>query len=114
MNTELRTPVLDLSGQTQAWLLFKTDFADYLNLADGYVDISTNGGTTWVNLLYYDQASYPGPRTETINLTPYVGSDNIIIRFHFVASSWGQTGYRPLMAPPFWLVDEVTLTNQSP
>jgi len=114
MNTELRTPVLDLSGQTQAWLVFKTDFADYLNLADGYVDISTNGGSTWVNLLHYDQASYPGPCTETINLTPYVGSVNTIIRFRFVASGWGQTGYMPLSVPPWWEVDEVTLTNQNP
>ena len=114
MNTELRTPVLDLSRQTQAWLLFKADFADYLNLADGYVDISTNGGSTWVNLLHYDQASYPGPRTEVINLTPYVGSANTIIRFRFVASSWGQTGHMPLGVPPWWVVDEVTLSNQNP
>ena len=78
------------------------------------MDISTNGGTTWVNLFHYDQASYPGPRTETINLTPYVGLANTVVRFRFVASSWGLANYMPLGVPPWWMVDEVMLSNQNP
>ncbi len=104
MDTELRTPVLDLSGLTQAWLAFKSDFNDFGGLDDGYVDISTNGGTTWTNLLHYDGQDYRGPRTEIINLTPYVGSANVVIRFRYVAPGWDW----------WWEVDEVGIYEEEP
>ncbi len=104
MDTELRTPVLDLSGVTQAWLVFKSDFNDLGNRDHGYVDISTDGGTTWTNLLHYDRQDYRGPRTEIINLTPYVGSANTIIRFRYVAPGWDW----------WWEVDEVGIYLEDP
>ncbi|MCX7680412.1 MAG: S8 family serine peptidase, partial [Anaerolineae bacterium] len=104
MDTELRTPVLDLSGASQAWLMFRSDFNDYQNQDHGYVDISTDGGATWTNLLHYDRQDYRGPRTEIINLTPYVGSANTIIRFNYVAPDWDW----------WWEVDEVGIYLEEP
>lgn len=104
MDTTLLTPPIDLSGVSQAWLMFKSDFYDFENQDHGYVDISTDGGTTWTNLLHYDRADYRGPRTEIINITPYVGSANIIIRFHYVAP--GQDWW--------WQVDEVRIYPMLP
>jgi subtilisin family serine protease len=103
MDTELRTPPIDLSGVTQAWLMFKSDFNDYQNQDHGYVDISTDGGATWTTLLHYDRADYR-TRTEIINLTPYVGSANTIIRFRYVAPGWDW----------WWEVDEVGIYLEEP
>jgi uncharacterized repeat protein (TIGR01451 family) len=103
MDTELRTPPIDLSGVTQAWLMFKSDFNDLGNQDHGYVDISTDGGATWTTLLHYDRADYR-TRTEIINLTPYVGSANTIIRFRYVAPDWDW----------WWEVDEVGIYLEEP
>jgi uncharacterized repeat protein (TIGR01451 family) len=103
MDTELRTPPIDLSGVTQAWLMFKSDFNDLGNRDHGYVDISTDGGATWTTLLHYDRADYR-TRTEIINLTPYVGSANTIIRFRYVAPDWDW----------WWEVDEVGIYLEEP
>jgi uncharacterized repeat protein (TIGR01451 family) len=96
MDTALLTPPIDLSGVSQAWLMFRSDFNDFGNRDHGYVDISTDGGVNWTNLLHYDRADYRG-RVEIINITPYVGSANTLIRFHYVAPGWDW----------WWEVDEV-------
>jgi hypothetical protein len=98
MDTELRTPPINLLGVSQAWLIFKSDFNDYLNQDHGYVDISTDGGTTWTTLLHYDRQDYR-TRIEIIDLTPHVGSANTIIRFRYVAPDWDW----------WWQVDEVEI-----
>ena len=96
MDTELWTPVLDLSGLTGATLEY---VASYNDLATEYplgdyaeVLISTNGGSTWTRMVLWDEDHDPtGPgEAVSIDLTPYVGSANTIISFHYRSA---ETGY---------------------
>jgi subtilisin family serine protease len=102
MDTELRTPVLDLSTQTQVTLTFKTDFRIYsggqAEVAD--VDVSTSGAAgPWTNV-WRKTADYRGPKTETVNLTAIAGGQaNVMLRFHYYNAVWEY----------WWQVDDVQM-----
>jgi len=108
MDTELRTPVLDLSAIPSASLSFRASYEDNpLATLNDYaqVDISTDGGTNWTNLLPWNE-THPSERV-TLNITPYCGSapgsNTVIIRFHYVA---------PELA--WWFeVDDVQITTDA-
>lgn len=99
MDTELWTPAFSLVGINNAQLRFKSDFNDFLNSDDGYVDVSTDGGDTWTNVLHYDKMDYSA-RTETISLADFAGEANVIVRFHYVAPYWDY----------WWEVDDVQVS----
>src|SRR5690606_20198319 len=80
-------------------LQFKSDFNDYGNVDDGYVDISIDGGTTWTNVVHYDSLDFRGPRTETVDLSAYAEETTVTLRFHYVAPGWDW----------WWQVDEVVV-----
>jgi hypothetical protein len=103
VDTELRTPAIDLSGYGGAQLSFKVDFNSYgSEVAD--VDISTNGGSSWANIWTKSGSDYRGPVTESINISQFAGNDNVIIRFHYYNANWEW----------WWEVDDVTVTVSSP
>jgi hypothetical protein len=103
MDTWMISPVMDFSGYSTITLQFKSDFWDYNNRDDGFVDISTDGGATWTNLLHYEHTDYYGPRTETIDISSYAGQAAVTIRFHYVAPDWDW----------FWMVDDVVVSASS-
>ncbi|CAG0932248.1 Bacterial leucyl aminopeptidase [Thermoflexales bacterium] len=86
MNTELRTPVIDLSTQSHVTLTFKTDFRYYSSgqseVAD--VDVSVNGASgPWTNV-WRKTADYRGPKIEVVNLTSLAANQaNVMLRFHY-------------------------------
>jgi PKD repeat protein/subtilisin-like proprotein convertase family protein len=102
MDTELRTMVLDLSGLTTATLEYMTSYNDIGtggDLAD--VDVSTDGGSTWTNLLQWDEdhsANGPGELVN-LDLTPYVGNANVMVRFHYYIATYDW----------WWEIDQVNL-----
>jgi len=92
MDTELRTRVLDLSAIPSATLSFRASYEDnaFATLNDYVeVDISTDGGTSWVPtpLLMWDE-THPSERV-TLDISAYCGSapgsNTVMIRFHYVA-----------------------------
>jgi hypothetical protein len=89
MNTELHTPIVDLSGATVAGLNFIASYR-HLGSSSFAVDISTDGGDTWDNLLLWTADVDPsGPGFPvSLDLTPYVGSVNTVVRFHYIAPGW--------------------------
>lgn len=102
MDTELRTPAMNLSALNAVTLTFKTDFR-YLNggsaeVAD--VDVSVNGASgPWSNV-WRKTGDYRGPKTETIDLTALTASQpNVMVRFHYynATDEW------------WWQVDDVSL-----
>ena len=103
MNTELQTPVFSLAGLTAPVLQFRSKFSDFNGNDHGYVDISTNGGATWTNLLHYDGVDV-GPLLETVDLSVYAGQTSVMIRFHYVAPGWDW----------YWLVDDVFIGEVLP
>ncbi|MBC7129210.1 MAG: choice-of-anchor J domain-containing protein [Thermoplasmatales archaeon] len=106
MDTELWTPPISLAGYKSATLTFMASYNDLTTTTPndyGDVDISTNGGVTWTNLLHWDEdhSAYGPGELVTIDLTPYIGS-TIIIRWHY----FGQYDW-------WYEIDNVTVTAET-
>ncbi|HPS33596.1 MAG TPA: S8 family serine peptidase, partial [Anaerolineaceae bacterium] len=101
MDTWMISPAMDFTGYEALSLQFKSNFWDYGNVDDGYVDVSVDGGTTWTNVLHYEKQDYYGPRTETIDLSAFAGEATVTIRFHYVSPDWDW----------YWQVDDVIVAN---
>jgi hypothetical protein len=100
-STNLVSPVFSLQNYTDANLVFYHHYQGYINGA-ATVDISTNGGTTWLpSLQTYTTTSQGLPNNfalVTINLNAYVGQTNLRIRFNYNANwAW------------YWAIDNVTV-----
>jgi len=94
-NEQLITPVINASACSgEVFLEFSNQFHWYdlgLNeIAD--VDVSTNGGSIWTNVLRMQGANdgFPTPNTKLINITSVVGANrsNVQIRFHYYNSNF--------------------------
>ncbi len=100
MDTELRTPALDLSAFSQVRLQFNTDYKDLVD-QDEYaqVEVSTDGGTSWISAWRRANADYQG--SVSLNLDALAGGrSNVVIRFRYAEATraW------------FWQVDDVEVT----
>ncbi|MCB2221547.1 MAG: choice-of-anchor J domain-containing protein [Bacteroidetes bacterium] len=100
MDTELRTPVIDLSEHLEATLSFYHFYFDD-GLADDFarVDVSQDGGSTWSNLINYAGSTSNGLQT----LSLPVGSANTVIRFYYYAPAWDW----------YWQVDDVVIEGST-
>ena len=102
MDTELRTPSINCSAYDDVTLEFKYDF--YYWEEEAYVDVSTDGGTTWSNVWHrnYDD---PGPQTAQVDISAQAANQaDVIVRFHYVAPGWDW----------WWQVDDVRLLSCGP
>ena len=90
MDTDLRTPAIDLSSASSADLGFLVSF-NYLTTGNYFaVYVSDDGGFSWTNELYWsiDHAEYGPGESVVIDLGSYVGSSNVIISFEYYAPAW--------------------------
>ncbi len=89
-DTEFRTYAFDLSDWHTYDEISLHYLANYQNLAGRDfldLDISTDGGATWTNLLSWNEdhggfRSTPGEAV-SIDLTPYAGMSNLQLRWHY-------------------------------
>lgn len=96
IDTELRTPGLDLSGFSTVLLHFDHLYV-YYEQEIGDVDVSTDGGSTWINVLRF-QGMDIGPETRTVDISSLAaGQANVRIRFHYYDANYDY----------FWIVDNV-------
>jgi uncharacterized repeat protein (TIGR01451 family) len=90
MNTELRTITIDLSEVQTTTLNYMAayNFLSGAEYAD--TDISVDGGTTWANLVHWtaDHSAYGPGELVTVDLTPFVGYQNVMLRFYYYAPAW--------------------------
>lgn len=101
VDTELRTPVLDLSAYSAVRLRFDHYFY-YSEEEKGDVDVSTDGGITWTNVARFSGEDV-GPKTETIDISSIAaGQANVRIRFHYYDANYEW----------FWIVDNVTVEGE--
>jgi len=90
MNTGLLSPVMDLSAYHQSSVDF---IAAYNDIATGgetfQVDVSSDGGTTWTNLLVWDADHSPsGPgEVVSLDLSGYASSQTQV-RFQYLNATW--------------------------
>lgn len=107
MDTELWTPYFNLPYAststiclpygsppvyaTAATLEFKTSYRDSGTPIDNFkVEISSDGGSFWQEILFWDEDHSPlGPgEFVSVDLTPFAGLTNLIIRFAYKAFDW--------------------------
>jgi N-acetylneuraminic acid mutarotase len=101
-DTELVSPVTDLSSATTPILQFNSDLEGYYNDTAG-IDLSTDGGQTWTNVWEQDGwPGQPGPQQDIIPLPAAAGQSQVQVRFHF-------TGDYSL----WWELDNIFLGNRS-
>lgn len=86
-NTELRSNPFDLSMATSASLEYLVNYQNFAALDFLDLDISMDGGSTWTTLLSWneDHGGFRAPPGEavTIDLSPYLGMSNLILRWHY-------------------------------
>ena len=93
LDERLITPSMDASSCSNVVLKFSNQFRWYYMPPDeiGDVDVSTDGGTTWTNVLSIQGGNdgYPTPNTKYVDLTPYAaGQADVKIRFRYYQAVW--------------------------
>jgi hypothetical protein len=108
-DTELRTPVIDLTGfVAPASLTFLTNYQNFVNSDFFAVDVSTNGAAgPWTNLLNWneDHGTFRGTPGEAVNLdiASVTGQANVMFRFHYFDPNTGDFDW-------YAQVDDVVVT----
>lgn len=102
---QLITPSLDASSCARVTLEFSNQFRWFSYSRDEVadVDVSTDGGTSWVNVLRMQGADdgYPTPNTKVVDLTAQAaGRPNVKIRFHYYNANFEW----------WWAIDNVKVT----
>jgi hypothetical protein len=99
LDTELRSPLLDLTGVETPTLTFKTDLSIY-ELGGGNevadVDVSVDGGGTWQNV-WRRTEDLLGPQTVVLAVPPAGDQAQVRLRFH----------YYDALNDGWWQVDDV-------
>ncbi len=90
-NTELWSPPVQMPAAPRN-LVFRSAYTQFTGQT-GTLDVSTNGGNTWTNLITITTTS-AGDRT--VNMTAYAGQ-TIVLRWKFVSPSWAY----------HWQIDDV-------
>jgi hypothetical protein len=97
-DSSLITPSVDMTTAARPGLSFNSDFRSVgNNVID--VDVTTNGGTSWTNLMT-NSTGARGPRVETLPLTATIGQPSVIVRFRY-RGTWAW----------WWQVDNVRITD---
>lgn len=120
-NFSLVSPVIDLTSQSTAALTFNHWYEIERNYDDAYVEVTTNGGTTWTEIGYYSHATEGKQWSPVfIDLTSYTGQE-IQVRFRFTTDSsvqkagWYLDDFRVLAvsAPESTASDQKTETDKA-
>ena len=97
LDTELRTPAINLAGQPAVLLSFKTMLqVNETKTTVASVDLSQDGGQTWTNA-WRKTGDFKGAVTLDISLQA-ANRSNVMVRFHYKANN-----------EYYWQVDDVRL-----
>jgi hypothetical protein len=94
-DTEIRSNVFSLvdANAATASLHYLVNYQNYGDLDYLDLDISTDGGSTWTNLLSWneDHGAYYSPPGEAVyvDLTAYFGMENLQLRWHYYDPNFG-------------------------
>ena len=109
LDEELITPSLNFTNQSTPYLQFETYYNDgTLGSEYAEVDVSSDGGNTWTNVIQWDidQGSSTQPFTVGVDLSAVAGdSSDVKIRFHYIDGgvwSW------------YWALDNVRILDSNP
>src|SRR5690606_32050523 len=105
-DTDLVTPLLDLTGVTEPVIRFNQDLNWWSGGDDesANVDLSIDGGATWETVLSQSGADVLGPREEVIEIPQAANEPDVQVRFH----------YGPAAFDFWWMIDNVRIGECSP
>ena len=89
----LVTPPFDATGQGQVVLRFDNQFRWFSGGDNeiGDVDVTTDDGQTWINVLRFEggDEGFPTPTAQNLNLTPFIAGNpsNVRVRFHYYVTA---------------------------
>ncbi|MEQ8205651.1 MAG: hypothetical protein RIA65_05710, partial [Woeseia sp.] len=93
IDTELRSNTFSLKTATAASFNFRANYQNFAALDFLDVDVSTDGGGSWTNLLSWneDHGGFRSPPGEsvTLDLTPYLGEDEVQLRWRYYDPNTG-------------------------
>ncbi len=98
-DTEVRSGPFDLTGFASAALTYEANYANYVGLDFLNLEISTNGGSNWTNLLSWNEDHHPNglrvPPGESVNvdLSAYLGMSGLLLRWHYYDPNLGDWGW---------------------
>src|SRR5262245_12688477 len=97
-DTYLITPVIDLSGVLNAAIQWANDFIStgFGDVAE--VDVTIDGGATWINVWKGPVSGLPGPGVKTADMSFAAGHAAVQARFHY-----------QMFFGFWWQVDDVTI-----
>lgn len=98
LDTELWSPAIDLTGTNSPYVVFDSNFQDFAGGGDAWMDVSTDGGTSWTNEFFRTTDDPASGATYTVDLSAYAGS-TVWLRFHFVTPGWDW----------YWYIDDVAV-----
>ena len=98
-DTELWSSPVDLTQADSAVLTYKSNFQDYSGNGEIWLDISTDGGSTWSTLRNQTSDDPSGGTVETEDLAAYLGQ-TVVLRWRYLAGS--STAW-------YWHIDDVAL-----
>ncbi|MPZ53367.1 MAG: S8 family serine peptidase, partial [Acidimicrobiia bacterium] len=101
-NSDLVTPMLDMSDAVSPKLAFNHDFRNVISSGTARIDLTVDGGETW-QVLWQETGSKRGPRVLELPIPQAAGKAEVQIRFNYAVS----LGY-------WWQLDNVTVTDCSP
>jgi len=84
------------------WLTWEMDYQNFPDMDLAEVDLSLDGGASWINLATYNQDQMGNFR---VDLSAYGGSTGAIVRFHYYETSPPHVG-------EYWQVDNVRLLRE--
>lgn len=108
VTARLVSPTIDLSAAVDPVLRFNSDFQDYDDADFGYVEVSTNGGSSYDAPLLTlgdgdddGSAEAAGPRYVEVSLADYVGEASVTIAFRYTGDfAW------------WWILDNITVFDR--
>ncbi|MEM7029692.1 MAG: VWA domain-containing protein [Chloroflexota bacterium] len=100
-DAELRTPVMNFSGQSGVNLSFETFNYFYASGGAANVDVSADGGQTWVNVWRKTgNYNYVPMRNQSVDISRHAaGKSNVIVRFDVRFGSG------------LWIIDNVNISG---
>ncbi|RZK61900.1 MAG: T9SS type A sorting domain-containing protein [Hymenobacter sp.] len=103
-NTTLTSPTFSTVGYATLNVSFLHAFYPYAGVAAATVEVSTDGGLTWVVAAKYDyELGTATPVTSTVSLAAYLNQRSVQLRWHYV-DVYGV----------YWAIDNVQFTASQP
>ncbi|GGU34282.1 kelch repeat-containing protein [Nocardioides albus] len=100
-DTSLVSPSFSLVGVANPVVTFKTDLWHSVGSEATEVDVSIDGGKTWISAWRNWFSSFRGPRTMSVSLAKAAGQADVKVRWHYYrgSSAW------------WWQVDDIAVRS---